>query len=101
MQFRSLFALVAASSLSTRCLSVVAAPAPHAHGGVFKINVLGNRHHHGDGRPPVHTTQNGRLEAHWSFLVHKGHEVDSLQVGFYNGDSGSPSTLSLPARPGH
>lgn len=101
MQLRGLLALVAASSLSARCLSVIAAPAPNAHGEVGNINVLDsqNRLNHGDGSPPVHTTQNGRLEAHWSFLLHGSHEVDYLYVDFYDGNAGSPSTLFVPARP--
>jgi hypothetical protein len=100
MQFKSLFALIAASSLSTRCLSAIAAPAPNARGGVFKINALGSQNHiaHADGGPPMHATQNGRLEAHWSFLVHDGDEVDFLYVDFYNGNSASPSMPSPSAR---
>jgi hypothetical protein len=96
MQFKSLFALIAASSLSTRCLSAIAAP---ARGGVFKINALDSQNHvaHADGGPPMHATQNGRLEAHWSFLVHDGDEVDYLYVDFYNGNSASPS-MPLPFR---
>jgi hypothetical protein len=58
-----------------------------------------NSLNHADGGLPVRTTQNAHLEAHWSFLIHGGKEVDYLYVDFYNGDAGSPSTLSLPVRP--
>jgi hypothetical protein len=94
MQFTNLFALVAASSLSTGFLSVLAAPAPNIHGSVVDINVLGSQDHLDHASPPVRTTQNGRLEAHWAFFVHAGKEIDYLYVDFYNGDSASPSTLS-------
>lgn len=100
MQYTSLFTLLAASLLSARCLSVLAAPAPNPHGGVVNINLSDpqNSLNHADGDSPVHTTQNGRLEAHWSFLIHGGKEVDYLYVDFYDGDAGSPSAFSLPVR---